>query len=88
VVKTDARDPTQKTTRVWTDELMTTDRFPFPVRQDPQSWQAGYNAGMSQGPTECPPEVPDELAWHSGFIEGVAARQRAIALQTHERDRD
>jgi hypothetical protein len=43
---------------------------------------------MSQGPTECPPEVPDKLAWHIGFIEGVAARQRAIALQTHERHRD
>jgi hypothetical protein len=50
------------------------------ISLDQVSWQAGYNAGASGiGPSTCPPEVPDGLAYQSGYIEGVVARQRAHA---------
>lgn len=61
---------------------------PNRIRQDPASWHAGYNAGMSGGSAICPPEVPDRLAYTSGYIEGDAARGRAVAARAIERDDD
>jgi hypothetical protein len=43
------------------------------IVQDPDDWQAGYDAGMSGGSFMLPPEVGDRLAYAAGFIEGRGA---------------
>jgi len=43
------------------------------IRQDPESWQLGYQDGL-QGTKERKPLASDQLAYNSGFIEGRATR--------------
>jgi ribosome modulation factor len=49
------------------------------VRQDAESWAAGYKAGHSGQNTTTPPAgTKDSLAWISGAIEGKADRAAGI----------
>jgi len=43
------------------------------IKQDPKSWQAGYQDGLD-GIKSRPSSVPDRLAYSSGYIEGEAVR--------------
>jgi len=45
------------------------------VRQDPKSWEAGYNAGF-EGKAGGPPAGVDGLSFYSGKIEGEADRKQ------------
>jgi ribosome modulation factor len=45
------------------------------LRQDPQAWEAGYQAGLAGKTGPAPPGV-DALAYYSGQIEGKADRAK------------
>lgn len=43
------------------------------IKQDPTSWQSGYDAGAAGAPN-CAPIGVDGLAWYSGYIEGAGKK--------------
>ena len=53
-----------------------------PIKQDPEAWEAGYEAGRAGKTPPTPPGV-DGLAFQSGVIEG-----RSIPEQIRAADRE
>ena len=53
------------------------------IKQDAESWQAGYQHGMDATPALSNPRLIglDGLSYSSGYIEGVAQRQERILCQ-------
>jgi hypothetical protein len=47
------------------------------VKQDQKDWQKGYDAGVAGKPGAVPRGV-DGLSWTSGYVEGKAAREKAV----------
>ncbi|MNS54386.1 hypothetical protein D3C72_871770 [compost metagenome] len=51
------------------------------VQQDPTAWREGFDAGRRGDPLmSCPYPATTEqaLAWSSGYVEGKAARLKAV----------
>ncbi|MDC7220814.1 MAG: hypothetical protein PQJ59_12840 [Spirochaetales bacterium] len=46
------------------------------VKQEADSWDAGYHAGLSGKPGYPVPKGVDSLSWYAGFIEGKADRTK------------
>ena len=53
------------------------------IKQDVESWQAGYQHGMNATPAHSNPRLLglDGLSYSSGYIEGKAKRQERILCQ-------
>ncbi len=56
------------------------------VKQDEESWDAGYKAGLAGEPTDQPPKGVDRLSWYSGVIEGQAHRNRDRTIGSSEEE--
>ena len=59
------------------------------LRQDADSWRQGYKAGLSGEPLSARPYPVGTIAswsWHSGYIEGKAARLASVKNTTIKLD--